>query len=221
MKISDRGVALIKAFESFEPRVYLDPVGVETVGYGTTRPEAIEKYRRTGISEQQASEELVSDCARFERAVEQLVHVPLTQNQFDALVSFVYNVGEGAFGNSTLLHSLNLWYYNHAANLLLDWVHGDGRVLPGLVTRRMVERKLFLEGWPSIVSSDREVPSMFIVISGGVGFLYDGAREAGRRHIVLGSAALKDALVKAGVPIVEGDIADLEGGAAFFEELTK
>jgi lysozyme len=88
---------------------------------------------------------LLEDLKRFESAIRQLVKVPLNQNQFDALVSFTFNVGEGAFKGSTLLKLLNAGNYNAAAAQFGKWVYAGKKVLPGLVARREAEYQLFIK----------------------------------------------------------------------------
>lgn len=149
MQLSQRGLELIASHEGFVDHVYRDPVGVETVGYGTTRPEAIERYRHSGISREQALAELRGDVERFESAMRRLITVPLNQNQWDAVVSLVYNVGEGVItpAQSTFARLLNAGDYEAAASQMLRWTKaGDPpRDLAGLVRRRQEERALFLE----------------------------------------------------------------------------
>ncbi|GAB4381785.1 MAG: hypothetical protein Kow00121_41080 [Elainellaceae cyanobacterium] len=140
-QINSKGLRLLKSFEGLRLEAYLDPVGIWTIGYGTTsgvRPGMT-------ITEAQAEAFLRRDLARFERAVQDLVNVPLTDDQFSALVSFTYNVGEGALANSTLLRLLNRRDYRGAADQLLRWNKGEGGVeLYGLTRRRRAERALFL-----------------------------------------------------------------------------
>lgn len=140
MKTSDKGLSLIKGFEGFRGRAYKCPAGVWTIGYGHT---GLEVKSGSVITEWQGGELLKKDIARFERAIDNLVKVPLNQNQFDALVSFVFNVGEVAFSKSTLLKLLNAKDYTGAAAQFPRWNKGGGKVLPGLVKRRAAERKLF------------------------------------------------------------------------------
>jgi GH24 family phage-related lysozyme (muramidase) len=139
-QINAKGLRLLKSFEGLELRAYQDAVGVWTIGYGTTsgvRPGMV-------ITEAQAEELLKRDLNRFERAVTDLVKVPLNDDQFSALVSFVYNVGEGALATSTLLRVLNQRNYQGAADQLLRWDKAGGRTLAGLTRRRRAERALFL-----------------------------------------------------------------------------
>jgi len=96
------------------------------------------------ISQAQAEAFLQRDLATFEMAIASAVKVPLTADQFSALVSFIYNIGETNFGGSTLLRLLNQKDYLGAANQLLRWNKGGGQELPGLTRRRQAERALFL-----------------------------------------------------------------------------
>lgn len=139
MKI--RNIGIIKKHEGLRLEAYLPtPNDVWTIGYGHTHT----AKQGMKITEPQAEELLRRDIAWAENAVNKSAVVPLTQNQFDALVSFVFNVGEGAFGSSTLLRMLNAKDYEGAANQLLRWNKQKGRVLNGLTKRREEERKLFL-----------------------------------------------------------------------------
>lgn len=143
MKTSPKGIALIKSAEGLRLKAYPDPgTGGEpwTIGYGS----ASGVTRNMVITETQAEQMLAEDLVRFERIVERQVQVPLNQGQFDALVSFTYNVGGGNFTKSTLLRKLNAGDTAGAAEQFSRWVHAGGKVLPGLVTRRAAERALFL-----------------------------------------------------------------------------
>lgn len=142
---SDRGLALIKEFEGLETVAYPDPGNKVTgepwtIGYGHTRG----VRKGDTCTEEQATEWLREDLGAAEGAVKHLVDVALTQPQFDALVSFVFNCGAGNFGNSTLLRLLNKWDYAGAADQFPRWNRGADGVLPGLVRRRAAERELFL-----------------------------------------------------------------------------
>lgn len=140
MKTSITGINLIKRWEGFRNKAYLCPANVWTIGYGhtaTCKPGQV-------ISTARGEQLLRDDLSSFEQALYDLVKVPLTQNQFDALVSFTYNVGVGAFGKSTLLKLLNQKQYELAACEFKRWVHGGGKKLTGLVRRRKAERNLFV-----------------------------------------------------------------------------
>lgn len=141
MDVSPRGIALIQQFEGCKLTAYQDSVGVWTIGYGST------KGVRPGdeISQAQAIELLATDVERHADGVRKYTEVPLTQSQFDALVSFTFNLGVGALRGSTLLRKLNAGDYHGAADELLRWVHAGGEKLRGLERRREAERAMFLE----------------------------------------------------------------------------
>jgi len=139
-RINAAGLELIKSFEGLRLNSYLDAVGVWTIGYGHTRTAGPGQ----SVSFAGATALLREDVATFERAVTQAVRVPITANQYAALVSFAYNVGSGALNSSTLLRRLNAGDTFGAANELLRWNRAGGRVLAGLTRRREAERALFL-----------------------------------------------------------------------------
>ncbi|UUW16942.1 lysozyme [Serratia ureilytica] len=145
MKISDDGMALIKRFEGLRLQAYQDLVGVWTIGYGWTQPVAGRKVG-AGMAIDAATAErlLICGVAQFEQGVERLVAVTITQGQFDALVSFAYNLGLRALENSTLLRRLNAGDRQGAADQFGRWVNAGGVRLDGLVARRAAERALFL-----------------------------------------------------------------------------
>ena len=141
MKINDAGIELIKKFEGFSPTVYNCPAGVPTVYYGHLwRHE--EDYDGTN---EDGEKYLRQDLEDAERAVSRLVTAALNENQFSALVSFVFNLGEGALKGSTLLRVLNAGGYLKAADQFLRWTYAGGLILKGLVLRRSAERQLFLK----------------------------------------------------------------------------
>jgi lysozyme len=141
-RTSANGVSLIKHFESFKAQAYICPAGVLTIGYGTTTGV------RSGqtINESKASTLLAEDLRRFEAEVKSMVRVPLNQYQFDALVSFAYNVGSTRLRQSTLLRVLNAGQYQLVAAQFLRWNRGGGRVLAGLTRRRKSEMFLWQTG---------------------------------------------------------------------------
>lgn len=152
MRISDSGLRLIAGFEGFVGRLYNDPAGHCTIGYGHLLHLGAcgngcdeELPYANGITEAEGLVLLRVDARRFVSCVSHLVTVPLTQNQFDALVSFAFNVGCGGFGSSTLLGMLNEGNYGAVCARLRRWVYGYGsrEVLPGLVRRREAECELF------------------------------------------------------------------------------
>jgi lysozyme len=154
LKTSSAGLDIIKASEGFRDRTYLCPAGKPSIGYGHVKLPG-ETFQEP-ISQAQALSLLVKDVEKAAAAVERLVKVPLTQNQFDALVSLVFNIGSENFRTSTLLRKLNAGDYDSAALQFMKWCHARVRdpktgaielvVLPGLVQRREEEGSLFLAG---------------------------------------------------------------------------
>lgn len=142
MKISKNGINLIKEFESLKLKAYPDPgTGGKpwTIGYGHTKGVKLGDV----ISKQQAEQYLRDDLNEFESGVSRLVTVQINQNQFDALVSFAFNVGLGALEKSTLLRLLNAGDYAGAAEQFPRWNKAAGKVLNGLIRRRAAEQALF------------------------------------------------------------------------------
>ncbi len=140
MKISPTGLEAIKLHEGLRLHVYKDVAGFETIGYGHLIKPG-ESFKK--ITEQEAHRILRADVKHAEAAVNRLVKVELSQAQFDALVSFVFNLGAGAFADSTLLQKLNAGDYQGAANELPRWNKAGGKVARGLVVRREYERQQF------------------------------------------------------------------------------
>ncbi|MFK3971128.1 lysozyme [Pseudomonas sp. NPDC087358] len=143
MHISQKGIDLIKSSEGLSLTAYPDPAtGAEpwTIGYGTTR--GVKPGMK--ITAEQAEQYLKADVARFEPELAALVKVPLTQNQWDALMSFVYNLGTPNLASSTLLKLLNAGDYVRAADQFGRWNKAAGKELPGLTKRRAAEQALFL-----------------------------------------------------------------------------
>ena len=139
MTPSDACVEFVKSFEGFSPTAYKCSAGVWTIGYGTTE----NVQPGDTITEQEAKFLLYGDLLEASDAVMDLVDVDLTQKQFDALTSFVYNVGREAFRNSTLLKLLNAENYGGAAAQFERWNKAGGNVIAGLSRRRKAERKMF------------------------------------------------------------------------------
>ena len=144
--INKIGLKLIAQFEGCYLQAYLCPANVWTIGIGTTiYPNGVKVKKGDKCTLEQAHEYLAHDMIEFEKTVNDSVKVPLSQNQFDALVSLTYNIGSTAFKNSTLLKKLNAKDYAGAADQFLVWNKGGGKVLKGLVRRRDAERALFLK----------------------------------------------------------------------------
>ena len=141
-EISENGIKLIKNFEGCRLEAYKCPAGVWTIGYGHTGAEV---HAGLKITQEQANKYLKNDLLIHCNNVSRLVKKPLTQNQFDALVSFEYNVGYGNFASSTMLKLLNQGKYSEAALQFSRWVYANKKVLAGLVKRRQAEKDLFLK----------------------------------------------------------------------------
>jgi lysozyme len=140
MKTSAAGIALIERFEGLRLRAYQDGNGVWSIGYGHTSDVTSGKFE----TKEQAEADLCTDLNTAEAAVERLVGVPLTQGQFDALVSFTYNEGQGRLRDSTLLKLLNAGSYAGAAKAFASWEVIAGKHSAGLEKRRDSEVALFL-----------------------------------------------------------------------------
>ncbi len=137
---SQPGIDLIKRFEGCQLRTYCCPAGKPTIGFGHTGADV---YDGLIITPERAEEMLRDDLRDVEKAVLQAVTAPITQGQFDALVSFTYNVGIGALKASTLLRKLNAEDYIGASAQFSLWTKAGGRDLPGLIRRRAAERSMF------------------------------------------------------------------------------
>ncbi|HET9427090.1 MAG TPA: lysozyme, partial [Allosphingosinicella sp.] len=140
MNLSATGLALIKRFEGLRTRAYLCPAGVWTIGYGSTGRHVTEGRVVTAAD---AEDLLRGDLLRFEEAA-RLHALPAGQSQYDALVSFAFNVGITAFARSTLLRRHRAGDFAAAASEFGRWDKVRGRVLPGLARRRAAERRLYL-----------------------------------------------------------------------------
>ncbi|EMD2739726.1 lysozyme [Enterobacter hormaechei] len=145
MQTSEKGIALIKKFEGCKLTAYQDSVGVWTIGYGWTQPVDGKPIRAGMTIKQETAERLLkTGLVSYESDVSRLVKVGLTQGQFDALVSFTYNLGARSLSTSTLLRKINAGDYAGAADEFLRWNKAGGKVLNGLTRRREAERALFL-----------------------------------------------------------------------------
>jgi len=141
-KINEAGLDLVKNSEGLRLEKYQDVAGKWTIGYGhlIKRAETFDGP----ITEQRATELLEQDLQLARSAVDELVTVQLNENQYSALVDFVYNIGRNNFAASTLLKRLNSGKYATAANEFVKWVYAGGRRIDGLARRRAAERTLFL-----------------------------------------------------------------------------
>lgn len=142
-RINSAGINLIKRFEGCKLTAYRDPVGIPTIGYGSTG-----NHVRMGmtISPQNAEDLLLKDLVRFERGVEDRTHgIEITDNEFSAMVSLAFNIGLANFAQSSVLRRTLAGNFQGAADAFLMWDRAGGKVLSGLTRRREAERALFLK----------------------------------------------------------------------------
>ena len=144
MQISETGLALIRRFEGFAPAPYRCPAGYWTIGYGHMLADHPDPRR--AISRDKAEQLLVQDVRISESAVTALITVSLRQHQFDALVSFTFNLGSGALQRSTLRRRVNAQAHAEVPEQFLRWIYAGGRALPGLLRRRHAEAALYAAG---------------------------------------------------------------------------
>lgn len=144
--ISENGYSIIKEFEGFKISAYKDTGGVWTIGYGTIKyPDGRSVKQGDTCTLAQAEQYLKHDCTWVDACLDKVVKVKLNQNQFDALASFVYNIGETAFVKSTMLAKLNAGEFIAAAGQFDRWVYDNGKRIQGLANRRAKEKELFLK----------------------------------------------------------------------------
>jgi lysozyme len=139
MKTGKRGIDLIRRFEGCELKAYKDAVGIPTIGYGHIK----DVHMGMEISMDQAIEFLKEDLAEAENAVKKYVKVKLNHNQFDALVSWTFNLGSGNLKSSTMLKRINAKEWDDVPNQIKRWNRAGGKVLKGLTRRRAAEALLW------------------------------------------------------------------------------
>jgi len=147
MQISNKGLEFIKKNEGFQAKAYPDAGGY-SIGYGTFlySPQLMAKYKNTTITKEEGEALMVPNLQTITQEINQHVKVPLTQNQFDALADFCYNLGCDSLTESILLKLLNQKNYQNAAIEFGKWIHSEGVIVPGLVARRNEEKELFSSG---------------------------------------------------------------------------
>lgn len=151
--VTDAAITLITRFEGFSPTVYVCPGGWPTIGYGHVVGNGESERFEGGIGEDEAEDLLRRDISKAERAVLRLVTVPLTDGQFDALVSFTFNLGAGALQRSTLRRKVNREDHGAVPGEFRRWVWAGGRKLKGLARRREAEAALYASHDPSFVAA--------------------------------------------------------------------
>ena len=139
LKISQEGLSLIKKFEGCELEAYKCAAGVWTIGYGSTK--GVEEGNT--ITQEEADKLLLDEMEEYEGYINDMVKVDLKQNEFDALVSWVYNLGSSNLSSSTLLQKLNTKEWDDVPNQIKRWNKAGGKVLQGLIRRREAEALLF------------------------------------------------------------------------------
>lgn len=175
MKISNNAINLISKWEGFYSNAYRDPVGIWTIGYGTTKwPNGQSVQQGQTIKKDDALELLRKQAQEHANTIEQYVRVPLNQNQYDALASFQYNLGRNILRNSALLNYLNTRQWDKACNEMLLYCNAGGKKLQGLVNRRKDEVALFKK--PCVDVSNKieyleidKNPQKFRIMSGNYG----------------------------------------------------
>ena len=147
MRCNNEGVNLIKKYEGCSLGTYLDPIGICTIGFGSTYGlvgNRLDSSHRD-ITDDEAEYLLKRELRSTENAVARMVKAPLTSNQFSALCCLVYNIGSGNFRRSTIRMKLNRQDFNGASKEFSKWRRAGGRILRGLVRRRAEEEKLFIK----------------------------------------------------------------------------
>jgi lysozyme len=139
MHISEEGLSLIKKFEGCELKAYRCAANVLTIGYGTIK----DVTEDMEITKEEAESLLKEEMHEYEGYINDMVKVPLEQNQFDAMVSWVFNLGSGNLSSSTLLKKLNDSEYDEVPTQIKRWNKAGGKVLDGLIRRREAEALLF------------------------------------------------------------------------------
>ena len=159
MSINKAGLDLIKEFEGFRSAAYVDPVGVLTIGYGTTAAAGVGIVPQLGmeISEAQAEVYLAKALDKFGALIRPHINAPISENEWAAFMSLAYNIGPGAFAKSSALRKFNEGDKRGAANAILLWNKAGGKVMKGLERRRAAERALFLSATP-VAASPRPDP---------------------------------------------------------------
>jgi len=143
-RITAEGLALIRRFEGFSATIYRCPAGYDTIGYGHVVRESERARFAAGITEAEAEALLASDVRRAELAVLRLINAPLTDGQFDALVSFVFNLGAAALQRSTLRRKVNRGEHAEVPGELARWIFAGGQRRRGLIRRRAAEAQRYV-----------------------------------------------------------------------------
>jgi lysozyme len=155
MKISQDGIDLIKHFETFVPTPYKCPAGKPTIGYGHV---ILKNEHFDHLTETDAEDLLRGDVGIAEEGVQRSITVPLEIHQFDALVSFAFNVGTWALTTSTLRRKVNAGLHLEVPEQFMRWVYAHGEKLKGLVRRRAAEAAMYSgSDWRKFIVEDAMV----------------------------------------------------------------
>jgi lysozyme len=149
MRVNEAALTIIKSFEGFSSDPYLDPIGIPTIGFGSIWSANGDRISmdHPPVDKNKATELLQREVRHVEAAIGRLIKAELTENMFSAIASLAYNIGTGNLQRSTLRIKLNRGKYLDAADEFPKWRKAGGRVLKGLVRRRIAERALFVNGY--------------------------------------------------------------------------
>jgi lysozyme len=204
MNINKATIDLVKDFEGCKLTAYRDPIGVWTIGYGTTARAGLGIIPTAGmtITQAEADQLLADGLNKFADQIRPMITAGLNDNQFGACVSLAYNIGAHAFGTSSALKHINVGGdYDKAANAILLWNKAGGKVLKGLVRRREAERKLFLtpvfeqapafdERISPVQSTTMQASALQIASGAGAGIAALGSLSGTAQVVALGFAGI-------------------------------
>ena len=203
MNINKATLDLVKSFEGCKLTAYRDPIGIWTIGYGTTARAGLGIIPTGGmtITQAEADQLLADGLNKFADQIRPMITADLNDNQFGACVSLAYNVGVYGFGRSTVLEKINDGDYSKAADAILLWNKAGGKVLKGLVRRREAERKLFLtqvfeqvpvfdERISPAQSTTVQASALQIVSGAGAGIAALGSLSGTAQIVALGFAGI-------------------------------
>lgn len=204
MNVTRSAVNLVKEFEGFRAKAYRDPVGIWTIGYGTTAAAGVGIEPQAGmtITEAEAEEYLHAALDKFAAQIAPSITAPINDNQFGAFVSLAYNIGPGAFKKSSALRLFNEGQVKKAADAILLWNKAGGKVLKGLTRRREAERALFLTVADGEKPADRTTPIKSTTVQASAVQIASGAGAGIAAVGALDGTAQVIAIALAGVVIL-------------------
>jgi len=203
MNINKATIDLVKAFEGCKLTAYRDPVGIWTIGYGTTARAGLGIIPTGGmtITQAEADQLLADGLNKFADQIRPMITAGINDNQFGACVSLAYNIGAHGFSTSSALKHINAGDYSKAADAILLWNKAGGKVLKGLVRRREAERKLFLtpvfeqapefdERISPVQSTTMQASALQIASGAGAGIAALGSLSGTAQVVALGFAGI-------------------------------